>query len=679
MHSQRVQVTTWRCEHSVGARWHCGSCDVWDLAKHRRCATAGCKGFFGPAQAQQRQPGGRWRNGPPKPQLGQWLGAPNAPKGQDKPPWRSGGGRGGGGDDSTAPPQQVSAEELAIYAGLPAETWELFRTKFSRSVQDKVTNMRRAKDSGLEMVAVGSDVSQQVDKLSKQLVQARTNVSNDTEHAAKALQILADSKDKVAKLEQELRDARAKAAQVFAGPAHASMSALEEAVTKISAEASGKTVEQDPERKRLAESIALGTQQKSGSGWRLFPSSPARHGFDSSAQSMETHQSPAQAVAAAAQLCKLGWHALVRAADGAEAAGCHGHGGLIQLAPRHWGMAPFERVGIDSGGLVPGRLSVVHHAGLVPGGFAWFNVHLVCGDGMSAASVALLDILTKVATTLGKPFVISNDFNFSPADAQQSKLVHQLQVCVLAPSIGTCRPSDGILDYFVVSPCFAKAKITTLLDWPICPHRPVLIEIDCVGEPPMMQVMPTPWCLPRPLPRGCCSRDHDPAWLQARVDIDQAETMHAAWKAFIMQAEANVLDARGLDGEADSRGGRHLQPRLRWQRVALPSPLTSNGRWPVKEGSEHSADCSDSKRSLRWALQIVGGFFGLVQRRAELAISAMGAMLADLSAQRDLSRAKAKFGSWVEEQAALGSVALHAITKEPLPWQAGPVAPELRG
>eukprot|EP00959_Pyramimonas_sp_CCMP1952_P169549 3541950-Pyramimonas_sp.AAC.1 len=65
-----------------------------------------------------------------------------------------------------------------------------------------------------------------------------------------------------------------------------------------------------------------------------------------------------------------------------------------------------------------------------------------------------------------------------PASLMQSSFLERCCGRVVAPSSGTCRPSEQVIDYFVVSRHFSVASAEVLHDWEFGPHRPARLTID---------------------------------------------------------------------------------------------------------------------------------------------------------------------------------------------------------
>jgi endonuclease/exonuclease/phosphatase family metal-dependent hydrolase len=82
---------------------------------------------------------------------------------------------------------------------------------------------------------------------------------------------------------------------------------------------------------------------------------------------------------------------------------------------------------------------------------AWANVYLETGSELGFVNY---DILRRVALRLRMlacPFVIAGDFNCSASAIEESGLLGFLDAVVVTPNMGTCKPSERVLDYFIVS------------------------------------------------------------------------------------------------------------------------------------------------------------------------------------------------------------------------------------
>ena len=77
---------------------------------------------------------------------------------------------------------------------------------------------------------------------------------------------------------------------------------------------------------------------------------------------------------------------------------------------------------------------------------AWANVYLETGSELGFVNY---DILRRVALRLRMlacPFVIAGDFNCSASAIEESGLLGFLDAVVVTPNMGTCKPSERVLD-----------------------------------------------------------------------------------------------------------------------------------------------------------------------------------------------------------------------------------------
>eukprot|EP00959_Pyramimonas_sp_CCMP1952_P373570 7823714-Pyramimonas_sp.AAC.1 len=290
-----------------------------------------------------------------------------------------------------------------------------------------------------------------------------------------------------------------------------------------------------------------------------------------------------------------------------------------------------------------------------------------------------------------------------PADLAQAPWLAQLGGHIVAHASGACRPAERVLDYFVVSSCFAAAKATTLQDWNFGPHRPVLLEVSTDQVQPWVQAMQSPKpFFPRPLPSGCCSQDSGPAWGAVQQAAPLAPTVDDARQAIISVAEDELIDRCGLSEYGDLYRGRATPPRLRWVRASVPKmPRYPRlgiqtcwiKQWAMVAKSASSldvigahkhgrqqisrlrrawyryvqhADGGQQQSRLGSALALLSIAYDYMPSAALHAVATLVDEVGDMLVASLIRRAKARFGDWVEQQALIGGSALHAFTKEPM-------------
>eukprot|EP00959_Pyramimonas_sp_CCMP1952_P030116 631470-Pyramimonas_sp.AAC.1 len=78
--------------------------------------------------------------------------------------------------------------------------------------------------------------------------------------------------------------------------------------------------------------------------------------------------------------------------------------------------------------LFPGRASVAHFAGIVPGGVAWFNVYLKDSQGMSDFNYHVLQAVFRAAKQIAKASIIGGGFNLEPQELAASGFLNALKL-----------------------------------------------------------------------------------------------------------------------------------------------------------------------------------------------------------------------------------------------------------
>ena len=312
----------------------------------------------------------------------------------------------------------------------------------------------------------------------------------------------------------------------------------------------------------------------------------------------ETHLSEERCREVETQLGRAGWHALAAPGHGTQA-GQPGHGGLLQMAPKRIAMGPFE--GTGSPVIVEGRAAVTHIRALCSGGVAWVNVYLHTGVGMAQENIALLDVIAARVALIGKPYVITGDWNMEPGELASGTFLSQVRGTIVAPAEGTCDPAARVLDYFVVSAHLRRARASVWRGWPITPHVPVCLELEGDLVESWVQAASGPKAFPTPQASGCCRKDYSADWAAARAAVAGTESPDCAWRTFVACAECQLVDACGLTGDVEPYKGRADGVTLKWKRDCKPAPP----RYP--KATEEAVWCKQLGLGLRRAFADAGG------------------------------------------------------------------------
>ncbi len=159
-----------------------------------------------------------------------------------------------------------------------------------------------------------------------------------------------------------------------------------------------------------------------------------------------------------------------------------------------------------------------------------------------AKQVPLWKAVAEYIRAMGMPFIWAGDLNAHPDCVRRSGLLELLDAEVFAPNEPTCTMSGSIVDYFIVSRCFAPQvrEVRVLHGSRLTPHHPVRLSIDMNTRPSTSTVLPRP----RPLP---VERPIGPTFLGAWIKWDD-------WR--------EEYTGRGVDGCTHDQGGEIDGQRL---------------------------------------------------------------------------------------------------------------------
>ena len=140
--------------------------------------------------------------------------------------------------------------------------------------------------------------------------------------------------------------------------------------------------------------------------------------------------------------------------------------------------------GMKGAMVAKGRAALHSFSGLCKGGVALGNVYLEVGGFISKFSWEALLALVRCLRSWGGPFVIGGDWNCTPEVLKESWWLKLIDGEIVAPTQGTCRPAENVLDYYVVSRWLAPACTAEVLDRPeISPHRLVKLQVVQAQRP----------------------------------------------------------------------------------------------------------------------------------------------------------------------------------------------------
>lgn len=424
-------------------------------------------------------------------------------------------------------------------------------------------------------------------------------------------------------------------------------------------------------------------------GWDEF----RRHDF---VAVQEMHVDADCALACEAKLQRQGWRAKVAPAVGARGVygGC---GGLACLVPQHHGLGCFE-VGGDP--VVEAGRAMVLSLTMGSCTLAWANLYLESGSELGYVNYGILRAVALRLRLLACPFVIAGDFNCSADAVVESGLLGFLDGEVVVPSLGTCRPAERVIDYFVVSRGL-RCDAQTMTGWPVSPHRPVQLSIHCRQGAALIRVAVVPRALAPLPPHGCCPLDFAEHWKVARAKVEGLCAPAAAWKVFAEQAERQLCAIWCVDpAEAAMFSGRAEAPRLKW----MPAKRPSQPRFPMVSVS------ATWWRAVRAALGAVAQLrFPMLRWRAALRAKRLAAMaprevdrefvnvlavvrqllplqvallerlaqhMAEKLANEAMVTSRRRFTEWLDRTTfAPGAGGLHAVARLAPSWQPSPVQP----
>eukprot|EP00973_Karenia_brevis_P060513 8416509-Karenia_brevis.AAC.1 len=134
-----------------------------------------------------------------------------------------------------------------------------------------------------------------------------------------------------------------------------------------------------------------------------------------------------------------------------------------------------------------------------------------------------------------------------PQELEDTGWLQKVRGVVIAPDQGTCRPSERIIDFFVVSEDLASRCVAKVL-WGhrLKPHRPVKLSISGKNER-WIQVRRGPKAFPVERPIGCVRCPPEGRWEKARAAVAEECTVQSAWQVFMDAAEDQLVDVYLID------------------------------------------------------------------------------------------------------------------------------------
>ena len=134
----------------------------------------------------------------------------------------------------------------------------------------------------------------------------------------------------------------------------------------------------------------------------------------------EYRLSAARTTDSEAELRRRGWRAAGAAAIPSKAGGLT-PGGLLTLSRVEHGLAPM--LGSFPPVLRDGRVLLLHHAGLVPGGVVVANIYLESGVGVKSFNSGASRDLACSLRRYGRPYVVGAVFNCTKKELDQSGIL----------------------------------------------------------------------------------------------------------------------------------------------------------------------------------------------------------------------------------------------------------------
>ncbi|CAK0881318.1 unnamed protein product, partial [Prorocentrum cordatum] len=175
-------------------------------------------------------------------------------------------------------------------------------------------------------------------------------------------------------------------------------------------------------------------------------------------------------------LRKTGWKAAINpavragAADGASDS-LAGLSGTLIATPVRYGFSQLEGLPHCA---CPARASLLHLSHGPKGGLLVGTMYLHDSEDLSERNWHILCAMGQAVKSAGLPFILSADWQVTPEELTESGWVAGIGGVVVAPKVGTVRPSERVIDYFVMSPFLAAgAQLTVLEHIAVSPHRAV--------------------------------------------------------------------------------------------------------------------------------------------------------------------------------------------------------------
>ncbi|CAK0874432.1 unnamed protein product, partial [Prorocentrum cordatum] len=160
----------------------------------------------------------------------------------------------------------------------------------------------------------------------------------------------------------------------------------------------------------------------------------------------ETRLSGARTTDAEGELRRRGWRAA--GVEPGVSGGGPGVWGLLTCSRLEHGLAPM--MGYESPVVRPGRVQLLHHAGLTLGGVVVWNVYLESGAGVNAFNYeALRDVACRLKQ-YGRPCVIGGDFNCTKAELETCGVLRFFDGTCVDALEPTCAQSMRSIDMFIV-------------------------------------------------------------------------------------------------------------------------------------------------------------------------------------------------------------------------------------
>ncbi|CAK0834712.1 unnamed protein product, partial [Prorocentrum cordatum] len=181
-------------------------------------------------------------------------------------------------------------------------------------------------------------------------------------------------------------------------------------------------------------------------------------------------------------LRKTGWKAAINpavragAADGASDSLAGLSGGTLIATPVRYGLSQLE--GLPHC-VCPARASLLHLSHGPKGGLLVGTMYLHGSEDLSERNRHILCAMGQAVKSAGLPFILSADWQVAPEELTESGWVAGIGGVVVAPKVGTVRPSERVIDYFVMSPFLAAgAQLTVLEHIAISPRRAVQVRLQ---------------------------------------------------------------------------------------------------------------------------------------------------------------------------------------------------------